>query len=300
MEDVLIIGGGPAGLSAALVLGRALKRVRIVDGGTPRNAAAHAVNGFLGFDGAPPREMRARAHRELAPYGVTRTEGRVAALTGTRGAFESRLDDGSRIEARRVLIATGMIDEVSERPGFRALWGKSVFICPYCHGYEVRDRALAMEMLDVQWLEHALFLAGWSRDLIVYAPPDAAIPDDVRAKYAAAGVRLETRAITALRGDDRLEALVLDDGEVVPRDALFTRPPQRQTALVTSLGLALTEQGFVSIDATNQTSVAGIYAAGDLTTMMQSAMLSAADGARAAAMLNHELTLEQLRGRSSP
>lgn len=295
MRDVLIVGGGPAGMSAALILGRACKDVVIADAGPPRNAAADAVNGFLTQDGVAPEQMRATAAQELARYRVERVEARVSAIEGARGEFVATLEDDRTLRAKRVVLATGMVDEMTERPGFRALFGRSVFLCPYCHGWEVRGGALALELTNADWLEHALFLTGWSRDLIVFAPPGAVVPDEVRARYRAAGVRLDPRAIVGLRErDGRLEGLLLDDGEVVARDALFTRFPQGQTPLVEGLRLATTADGFVEVSPTGETSTPGIYAAGDLTTMQQGAMLAAAAGARAAYALNHELTMDEL------
>ncbi|UQA58106.1 NAD(P)/FAD-dependent oxidoreductase [Polyangium aurulentum] len=292
-HDALIIGGGPAGLSAALALGRACKRVVLCDAGPPRNAATDAVHNFLTRDGTPPRDMRAMGRAELERYGVEIREARVHDIARRDGGFRVQLDGGGEIEARRVLLALGMIDEHPDLPGYAPLWGKSIFICPYCHAWEVKGRALGVVAHSEARIEWSLFMTGWSRDLVVFLDGSPEPPPALRARLDKAGIRIEPRRIRALLGSEgHLQAVELEGGEEVLRDALFVHPPQRQTPLVTRLGLALDQGGFVRVDERGETSIPGIHAAGDLTTMKQGAVVAAAAGMMAASFMNHALTME--------
>lgn len=289
--DVVIAGAGPAGLSAALVLGRARKRVLLCDHGPPRNAAAARVHGFVTRDGTPPAEMRRIGREQLAPYDVEVRDDRVEAVDGERDRLRVTLASGE-VEARRVILCAGMVDELPELPGYRELWGQAIFQCPYCHGWEVRDRAFGCLLPAAAWLEYPLFLRGWTSDLIVFTDGRFEVTPEVRGRLARAGIGVEERRIVRLVGHaGHLEAVELEGGARVAREVLFARPPQRQTALVARTGVALDEQGFVRVDERNETSRAGVYAAGDLTTMRQGALVAAAAGALAAYSINHELTL---------
>jgi len=306
LYDVVIAGGGPAGLSAALALGRARKRVLLCDAGPPRNATAERVHNFVTRDGTPPAEMRRIAREQLVPYPkVTVTDARVERVEGDVGAFDVHLATGT-VRARRVLVCTGMIDELPELPGFRELWGRSIFQCPYCHGWEVQDRPFGLLADSAMWLEHAPFFRGWTGDLTVFTDGRFEVTDAARAPLHAAGVRIEERKIRHLVAAEggaqglRLAAVELADGAQVAREVLFAKPPQRQTAVVTALGLALDEHGFVQVNAQMQTSRAGVYAAGDLTTMLQGAMVAAAAGMMAAVSVNRELTMELAAAGSLP
>lgn len=293
LYDVVIAGGGPAGLSAALILGRARKRVLLCDAGPRRNAAAEHIHGFVTQDGTPPTEFRRIARAQLAPYeSVEVRDVGVEAISGERGDFTVRLADGS-VHARRVLLCLGMVDEVPDLPGVRALWGRAIFQCPYCHGWEARDRTFAVLLAGEAYLDFPLLLRGWTRDVIALTDGRFAVPPEARARLAAAGVRLDERPLERVIADgDRLVAVELAAGARVACDVLVMRPPQRQTALVAGLGLDLDEQGFVRITPQMATSRPGILAAGDLTTPMQGALLAAAAGAQAAYGMNHELTVE--------
>lgn len=292
--DVIIVGGGPGGLSAALALGRARKSVLLCDAGPRRNAAAVHLHNFVTRDGTPPDEFRQIGRRQLATYPkVEVRDDRVEAITGARGAFAVRLASGV-VQARRVLLCTGMIDEMPAIDGFRALWGHSVFQCPYCHGWEVQDRRWGFLAEDPRMLlPFALMARSWTRELVVFTHGALAVPDDARAALDAAGIRLATEPIARLVGQaGRLEAVEFVGGAREACEVLYAHPHQRQVDLVRDLGVAL-DDGYVRTDPmTRETSVPGIYAAGDLTTRMQGAVLAAAAATMAAAMINAELTAE--------
>jgi thioredoxin reductase len=292
-KDVVIVGGGPAGLSAALVLGRARKKVLLCDAGVPRNAAAEHIQGFVTRDGTPPGEFRSIGREQLQPYDVEYQNTRVRSVERLGPRFQVLLEGGRTVETRRVLLATGMVDEVPELPGYRELWGRSIFQCPYCHGWEVRDQAFGVLATAEPFLDFGLFLTGWSQDVVVFTDGALAVPAEQRLRLERAGVRLEERRIRQLLArDGHLQAVELEDGARVARQVLFARPPQHQTQLVRQLGLALNEQGFVRVDEHKATSVQGVHAAGDLTTPLQGALIAAAEGAMAGYMMNHALNLE--------
>lgn len=292
--DVVIAGGGPAGLSAALALGRARRRVLLCDAGPRRNAAAEHIHNFVTRDGTSPNEFRRIGREQLVAYtSVDVRQAAIQAIAGARGAFEVRLDSET-VRARRVILCTGMIDELPALEGIQALWGTSIFQCPYCHGWEIQDRRFAALIGSVEMLEFALLLRGWSRQVVALTNGRFAIPAEAAARLASGGVRLEERTVARLLAHEgRLAGIEFSEGPKMDCDALFTHPPQRQVELVHALGLALDEQGYVKVDPmTRETSIPGIYAGGDLLTRMQGAIMAAAAGTQAAAMLNHFLTVE--------
>jgi thioredoxin reductase len=294
--DVVIVGGGPAGLAAALTLGRARKRVLLCDAGPRRNAAAVHVQNFVTRDGITPAEFRRIGRQQLEPYpNVEARDVGVREITGERGAFKVRLDDGE-VNARRILLCTGMIDEPPAIEGMRELWGTSIFQCPYCHGWEVRDQRFAYLATNAEAMTFmfAVSLRGWTSDVVMLTGGAFEIPPAARANLIGGGVRIEERPIARLIArDGRLARIELTDGDSLERDALFIHPAQRQVDVVRALGVALDAKGYVQVDEmTRETSVPGVYAGGDLTTSAQSAILAAAAGMRAAAMVNHVLTLE--------
>lgn len=295
LYDVLIAGAGPAGLSAALALGRARKRVLLCDFGPRRNQAAEHIHNFVTRDGTPPDEFRAVARAQLAAYpNVELRAAALAAIGGGRGAFEVELA-GERVRARRVLLCTGLIDELPALPGFRALWGRSIFQCPYCHGWEVQGLRWAYLAPGLEPLQHFPFiLRAWTRHVVVLTAGAFEVPVELRARLDAAGIVLDSRPVLGLAADGgKLRHVDMASGEPLACDVLFAHPPQRQVDVVQSLGLALDEQGCVRVDPmTRETSLPGVFAAGDLTTRMQGAVFAAAGGMHAAVMINAELTSE--------
>lgn len=297
LYDIVIVGGGPSGLAAALALGRARKRVLLCDSGPRRNAAAEHIHNFVTRDGTTPDEFRQIGREQLARYpNVETRNARVESIQGSRGAFRLAVTSQT-VEARRVLLCTGMIDEMLPLAGFRELWGSAIFQCPYCHGWEAQERRWGY-LARVEQADHllpfCLLLRGWSNDVVVFTNGSFEVASEVCERLRAAGIRLETNVVTGLvRREQRLEALELADGRAIACEALFVHPPQRQVELVQQLGLQLDADGYVRVEPrTSEASVPGIYAAGDLTTRMQSAIIAAAAGMQAAAMINMELSAE--------
>jgi thioredoxin reductase len=295
--DVVIVGGGPAGLSAALALGRARKRVLLCDSGPRRNATAEHMHNFVTRDGTPPEEFRRAGREQLTTYpNVEIREAHVDAVTGEKGAFHVTLGGGN-VETRRLLLCTGMIDQMLPIDGFRELWGHAIVQCPYCHGWEVRDRPwgyLARPENASHFLPFAVQLRGWTRDVVIFTNGAFEVPEAARLQLQVAGARIETAPVARLVAKGRqLEAVELSTGARVRCEVLFAHPPQQQTELVRALGVALDDGGFVQVDPMRrETSVPGIYAAGDSTTPMQAAIAAAASGLQAAALMNVELTME--------
>jgi thioredoxin reductase len=297
LYDVVIVGGGPAGLSAALNLGRARRGVLLCDGGPRRNAAAEHVHGFVTRDGITPNEFRAQAREQLRPYSsVELRDVRVDAISGECGAFQVQLGPVS-VQSRRILLCTGLVDELPEVEGFHALWGHTIVQCPYCHGWEARDRRFAYWATNPELLDFALLLRGWTHQVTLLTDGKFAVSAEAAARLASAGVRLEERPIQRLSAKcaepQRLEQVEFIAGEPLPLDLLFTHPKQSQVDVVRALDLTLDANGLVLIDEQRrETSRPGIYAGGDLHTRAQGAVLAAANAMLAAAALNHGLIAE--------
>lgn len=294
--DVVVIGGGPAGLSAALTFGRARRTALVCDSGVRRNALATNVNNFLTRDGIAPAELRAIAKEQLEKYPtVEHSAKRVDAVTGERGRFIVTFDDGRTVMARRVLLANGVIDEMEPIEGFREFWGKGIYQCPYCHGWEARDGAWGYLATAPEMIEFALFLRSWSKNVTVFTNGALALPEATRARLLEGAVRIEERPIKRLSSSgEHLERVELAGGESLECTTLFAHVKQSQVPVVAKLGLTLDAFGLVKVDEmTRETSRPGITAAGDLVTRAQGAILAAAAGTFAAAMLTHSLALDR-------
>ncbi|BBY80762.1 NAD(P)/FAD-dependent oxidoreductase [Mycolicibacterium pulveris] len=269
--ECVVVGGGAAGLSAALVLGRARRRTLLVDAGQPSNSVATAIGGLLGHDRRPPAELYEIGRRELAEYpSVRHREGEVVSGTPDGDRFLLELDDGEQIAAKRVVLATGMQYCPPDLPGLATLWGKSVFQCPFCHGWEMRDKRLATLAAGEEAVHSALMLRGWSDDVVVLTDGAAELDDDARRRLSAAGVAVDDRRVVELIGNDgRLSAVAFADGDRLPRDGLLVEAPLRQRSpLAEQLGAACAESGLapdsVAVDDLHRTSTAAVFAAGDL------------------------------------
>lgn len=298
MLDVLVVGGGAAGLSAALVLGRARRRTLVVDDGAPRNAPSPEAHSVFTRDGTPPAELLRVARAQLAPYtSVEVRQGRAVSVSRVAAGFTVGLADGADVRARRILLAVGVRDVLPAIDGLAALWGRGVLHCPYCHGWEVRDAPLAVHASGSVAMELTPLLLQWSRDLLLCTDGPAELAPEQRAQLTRHGVRIIETPVQRLEGAVTLERIVFADGHVEPRRALFLRPAQVVASeLPRQLGCEQTEASLVRVGADLQTSVAGVYAAGDVMTPVQQVVVAAATGAQAAIMLNRELVHADFAG----
>lgn len=285
--DVLVVGGGAAGLSAALMLGRARRRVAVVDAGAPRNAPASHMHGFLSRDGLPPSELLELGRDELRGYGVEFFEDRVTRLGH---GFTAELATGRELTARRVLVATGVHDELPDLPGLRESWGSDAVTCPYCHGYEVRDQPLGVLGTEQASVEHALLVRQWSPD-VVYFPHTEPVSEEDRERLDARGIRVVDGVVTAVRREGGHLTGVELGARFVPRTALFLR-----TRTVPHDGL-LRDLGHVEgeVDPSGKTGVPGVWVAGNVADARATVIIAAAQGAAAAGALNHDLVTEDVR-----
>jgi thioredoxin reductase len=270
--DAVVIGGGVAGLSAALVLGRARRRTLVVDAGAQSNRSAHHVGGLLGHDGTPPAELYELGREQVGAYeAVEFRDGFVTAARVDGEGFVAVLDGDEEIRARSLVLATGMTYEVPDVPGFAELWGDAVFHCPFCHGWDVRDRPVALYAEGEIAEKLATLLAGWTDDVTVVDPGD----------------------VSATRiADGTLRALVRHDGTEVPCDAVLLHAElRRRDDLPEQLGLELTDAGFVQVDGEMRTSRPGVYAAGDLAIAPQQVAVALGSGHTAGLLATRELLL---------
>jgi thioredoxin reductase len=297
--DVAIGGGGAAGLSAALVLARARRRVVVLDAGSPRNALAAHMHNYLSRDGMPPAELLAVGRAEVLGYGGEIVSATVARVEATPTGFSVTLDDGSTLAARRLLIATGLTDELPDLPGLRERWGRDVLHCPYCHGYEVRDQALGVLGTGPRSVHQALLVRQVSSDVVFFRHTLADFVAEDRQRLAARDVRVVEGPVAHLVVEgDRLTGVQLADGSVVARSAVFVAPRfVANDAVVTALG-AETERTdigtWVTTDPTGRTSVPGVWAVGNVADPAAFVVGAAAAGARAAAALNADLVEEDV------
>ncbi len=309
--DVVVVGGGAAGLSAALTLARARRSVVVVDAGSPRNAAAAGVHGYLGCEGVPPGELLARGRDEAGRYGARTVRATVVALerttAGPAPAFAVRLGDGRVVRSRRVVLTTGLADELPEVGGLRERWGRDVLHCPYCHGWETRDRPIGMLASGPSAAEEALLLRQWSGDVVLFLHgqpwPDAPTMERLAAMDV---VVVEGRVSELVVQDDRLCGLRLADGRVVPRETLVVQPrlvPRAELldGRLDDLGLheevqrdgAVVSGTFVPAD-TGVTDVPGLFVAGNLADPAAEVVTAASSGLRAATAVNVDLVQEDV------
>ena len=300
--DVLIIGAGSAGLSAALTLGRCLRRVLVADGGPPRNEASPGVHGFLTRDGIRPAELLRLGQEQLRPYDSVEVqrleiknvvpEGKGFRATGIGTADDARVT----VTARRVLLATGVADILPPLPGFRELWGRGVLHCPYCHGWEVRNQPLAVYGQGRTVTGLALLVSQWSTDVVVVTDGPGHLTPNARRRLRRRKIQVREESIARLVGSpaNDLQYIEFADGSRLPRTAVFLHAPQHQrSALAEKLGARHTSKGAVWVDSAMHTSVPGLYAAGDTTPGTQQALLAAAAGSKAAIVINENLTREE-------
>jgi thioredoxin reductase len=295
MFDVIVVGGGPAGLSAALMLGRCRRRVLVCDRGEPRNRRSRALHGYLTRDGIDPPSLNEIGRGELRAYGVTF---RCVGVTGARrdgDAYRVSLADGAEEFARYLLLATGVVDDLPAIAGFEECYGRSIFHCPYCDGWEWRDRRLAAFGRGRAVAGLALGLKTWSADVVV-CTHGVPIERRLRERLARNGIAVRTEPIAALEHQDgELAAVKLASGESLPRDALFFATGQHpQSPLAVALGCTLTHRGVVKTGTLCDTNVERVFVAGDASRDAQFAVVAASEGVKAAVAINRALQAEEL------
>lgn len=298
MRDVIIVGGGPAGLSAALILGRCRRRVLLIDSGHPRNAVTPRMHGFLGRDGRPPGDLRDEGRRELAAYDTVEIwDGRAVDAVRRPDGFRVVMEDQRRADARRLILATGLRTDLPAIEGFSEFWGNGVHHCPYCDGYENGDRPLAIYGPGEAAKGLALELTAWSRDLTLFTDGPCGLDDPERARLDRNGIRIEERPVARLEGEDgRFARVRLRDGTALECAALFfTTGPCIPSPLVERLGCDVSRKGTVPTGDYEETNVPGLYVAGDASRRVQLAIVAAAEGAMAAFAINTELLREDTR-----
>lgn len=296
--DVIVVGGSFAGLSAAMQLARARRRVLIVDTGLPRNRFAHASQGFLGQDGRAPAAILETARAQVLAYPTAEFRHDEATRAAARddGTFEVALASGVTVRARRLVLAAGVVDELPEIPGLRERWGKSVLHCPYCHGYEVADGRIGVLAVGERSLHQALLLPDWSADVTLFTNGSFDPTAEQRDTLAARGVRVDARPVAEVIGDEAAPAgLRLRSGEVVALDALFTASRTRMASpLAEQLGCEFDDGVFgrvIRTDAKKATTVPGVYAAGDAAREPHNATFASADGVMAGISAHQSLAL---------
>lgn len=300
LHDAIVVGGSFAGLSAAMQLARARRRVLVVDAGLPRNRFARHSHGFLGQDGRPPAEILSSARAQVLAYPTARLRADEATHAAAEdGAFAVTLASGAVVRGRRLVLATGVVDELPDLPGLRERWGTSVLHCPYCHGYEVGDGRLGVLAVSEGSVHQALLLPDWSADVTLFTNGAVEPTAEQGAALAARGVRVERRRVLAVAGDgDALAGLRVADAagdEVVPLDALFTGSRTRMASpLAGQLGCAFDDGPFgpvIRTDGRKETTVAGVFAAGDAARVPHNATWASADGVTAGVFAHQSLAL---------
>ena len=297
-----MVGGGAAGLSGALTLGRARRSVLVVDAGEPRNAPASGVHGFLTRDGTAPAALLEAGREEVRGYGARVLDGRVASAESVDGGFTVTLEDGRRVGARRLLVTTGLVDELPDVPGVRERWGRDVLHCPYCHGWEVRDQPIGILASGPMAVHQALLFRQLTADLTLFLHTAPQPTDEEAEQLAALGITVVEGEVASLEvHEDRLTGVRLQDGEVVPRDAVVVSPRLAARAgILADLGLETTELPhglgeYVESDATGLTAVPGVWVAGNVTNPTAQVLASASAGAMAGAVINADLVAEDTR-----
>jgi thioredoxin reductase len=298
--ECVIVGGGAAGLSAALVLGRARRKTLVVDAGEQSNRTAEGIGGLLGHDRRAPADLYAAGRRELASYPTVHLRaGRVVAAERDGAGFRLELADGSLVLTKRVLLAGGMDYRYPDLPGIGERWGRSVFHCPFCHGWEHRDQRMGILDRGPAAVERALLLRSWSGNVTILADGPSGLDSEQSQRLAEADIAVDERRVRALRGaDSALEEIAFADGSTRPLDALLVPVTLHQRSpLAEQLGVTFSSAGpmgdeTIEVDPRFATNVPGIFAAGDVTTQMTSVAGAIAAGSFAAAAIVHDLVQE--------
>lgn len=293
--DVAIIGGGPAGLNAALVLGRARKRVVVIDEGRPRNAVTGEAHGFLTRDGIRPDDFRRIAKEEISAYpNVSFVADTAVSIAGADGQFQIATAEGLTLESKKLLFAVGMKDRPLDIPGLAEVYGKSAFVCPYCDGWELRDESLVVINKGAELLHAAPIISGWTNRLSICTNGPDELTDDQRQELKQHQVPLYDSPIQSIDSNDGIvRQVVLEDGTTIPCRGIFFKPELVPGSdLPQSIGCDVTEAGMITVDDFGKTNVSGVYSAGDAASKVYQAIIAASKGAQTAAAINSELNME--------
>jgi thioredoxin reductase len=297
MYDVIIVGAGPAGLSAGLILGRCRRRVLICDSGEYRNAASHSMHGFLSRDGMQPGEFLRVGREQLEPYGVEVRNVKVTDARRSETGFDITLNNEKHEVCKKLLLATGVIDRIPPVKGIEDLYGRSVFHCPYCDGWELRDQPLAVYGRAQKGLDLALALTTWSGDVVLCTDGRSWLSGDDMRLLTRRGINVNEERIDRLEGHDGiLERIVFKTGASLPRRGLFLSTGMEQRSdLPARLGCSFSKKGGVKTFKLEESRVPGLYVAGDASRDVQLVIVAAAEGAKAAFSINAELRKEKDR-----
>ncbi|MEV6561680.1 NAD(P)/FAD-dependent oxidoreductase [Nocardia sp. NPDC051756] len=301
--DVVIVGGGAAGLSAALMLARARYSVVVVDSGQPRNATAAHMHGFLSRDGMPPGELLAAGRAEVAPYGVEFVTGVATGVTAAEDGVSVEVADSGTIRGRRLLVTTGLTDDLPELPGLAERWGRDVLHCPFCHGWEVRDQVIGVLSTTAMSMHQATLFRQWSPRLRFLSHTGPALSDTEVEELTARDIEIIPGEVVALQiTDDRLTGVQLGSGELVELEALVCGPRfSARGGLLAPLGLTPTAHpsgigDYIATDATGRTAVPGVWAAGNVADPAKQLIGAAAMGAEVAVAMIDDLISDEVRG----
>jgi thioredoxin reductase len=295
--DCIVVGAGPAGLSAALMLGRCRRHVLVCDMGEPRNARSSGIHAYLTRDGVSPGELLELARREIQRYpNVEFRQVEILDATRSPDGFRVLGADGRQLSCRKLLLATGVVDELPDIEGLPSLYGTSIHHCPYCDGWEWRDKPIAIRGRGEQGLSLALGLTVWTDDLVLCTDGPSELSAEDLEQLSRAGIEVQEERIARLEGTNgRLERLVFQNGESLPRKALFLCTSQHQrSALARKLGCRFTSKGAVDTGSCEATDVPGLYVAGDASKEAQFVIVAAAEGAEAGMAINKALLKDDL------
>lgn len=302
-HDVLVVGGGAAGLSAALTLARARRSVLVVDAGQPRNGVAAGVHSFLSHEGIAPADLVAAGRAEIASYGAEVLLGTATAVRRADGGFELTVD-GASVLGRRLLVTTGLVDELPDVPGLRDRWGREVLHCPYCHGWEVRDQQIGVLATGPASVHQALMFRQWSKDVVLFLHTFRQLTDEQSEQLEARGIPVVAGEVTqVMTYGDRLTGLRLSDGRVVDRQVVVVGPRfEARSELLLSLGIEPSDQlfeghsigSYVLADSDGRTEVPGVWVAGNVADVSDQVMAAAASGVKAAAGINADMVDEEV------